>query len=29
MSSADVIERKNRAFWRRQRDAREFLPAAG
>lgn len=28
MSSADVIERKNRAFWRRQRDAREFLPAA-
>ncbi|MCK1541153.1 HlyD family type I secretion periplasmic adaptor subunit [Bradyrhizobium sp. 179] len=28
MSSADVIERKSRAFWRRQRDAREFLPAA-
>lgn len=28
MSSAEVIERKNRAFWRRQRDAREFLPAA-
>jgi hemolysin D len=23
-----VIERKSRAFWRRQRDAREFLPAA-
>lgn len=28
MSSADVIERKSRTFWRRQRDAREFLPAA-
>ncbi|MGT2440865.1 HlyD family type I secretion periplasmic adaptor subunit [Bradyrhizobium betae] len=28
MSSADVIERKSPAFWRRQRDAREFLPAA-
>ena len=28
MSSADVIERKSRNFWRRQRDAREFLPAA-
>ncbi|MCS3761250.1 HlyD family type I secretion periplasmic adaptor subunit [Bradyrhizobium centrosematis] len=28
MSSADVIERTSRAFWRRQRDAREFLPAA-
>lgn len=28
MSSAEVIERKSRAFWRRQRDAREFLPAA-
>ncbi|MGD5476677.1 biotin/lipoyl-binding protein, partial [Xanthomonas citri pv. citri] len=23
-----VIERRSRAFWRRQRDAREFLPAA-
>ncbi|GMO16287.1 MULTISPECIES: HlyD family type I secretion periplasmic adaptor subunit [Bradyrhizobium] len=28
MSSADVIERKSRTFWRRQREAREFLPAA-
>ncbi|MDF0585066.1 HlyD family type I secretion periplasmic adaptor subunit [Bradyrhizobium yuanmingense] len=28
MSSAELIERKSRAFWRRQRDAREFLPAA-
>jgi hemolysin D len=28
MSSADVIERKSGAFWRRQRNAREFLPAA-
>jgi hemolysin D len=28
MSSAEVIEKKSRAFWRRQRDAREFLPAA-
>jgi hypothetical protein len=28
MSSAEVIERKSRTFWRRQRDAREFLPAA-
>jgi hemolysin D len=28
MSSADVIKRKSRNFWRRQRDAREFLPAA-
>src|SRR3954469_1709791 len=28
MSSAEVSERKSRGFWRRQRDAREFLPAA-
>jgi hemolysin D len=28
MSSAEVIEKRSRAFWRRQRDAREFLPAA-
>jgi hemolysin D len=28
MSSAEVIERKSRTFWRRQRNAREFLPAA-
>ena len=28
MSSADVIVRESRTFWRRQRDAREFLPAA-
>lgn len=28
MSSAEVIERKSRTFWRRQREAREFLPAA-
>ena len=28
MSSAEVIERKSRVFWRSQRDAREFLPAA-
>lgn len=28
MSSAELIERKSRTFWRRQRDAREFLPAA-
>lgn len=28
MSSAEVIEKKSRAFWRRQHDAREFLPAA-
>jgi len=28
MSSAEIVERKSRLFWRRQRDAREFLPAA-
>jgi len=28
MSSAEVIEKRSRAFWRRERDAREFLPAA-
>jgi len=28
MSSAEVIERKDRSFWRQRKDAREFLPAA-